>query len=380
MAINFFTPIAVGWETTLACNMRCKHCGSIAGTKRAEELTTDEAIALCRQFDAFPQAHITLTGGETLVRKDWPQIVEELVRRRGACGIISNGWSIDRDVARLLKHIQGKRGRINIGLSLDGDETRHDDLRAKPGSYQRVIEALRNLREQGIATSIITCMHPGNVAHLDHVRDVALEYGAYAWQIQVTAEFGRAADNSGLILQRSHYRTIAKKIAGYRKELRHSPLGVYTADCVGYMGALETSLRTCHWHGCHAGIRCLGIQSNGNVKGCLSLLEDVFIEGNVRQRPIGEIWADPERFGYNRQFTPDQLTGPCARCKYGYACRAGCHSTSYSMLGTVYEAPYCLYAEEQGWFDAAAAATPGLPPAPGGDPSLPREPEVVSLF
>lgn len=380
MAINFFTPIAVGWETTLACNMRCKHCGSIAGAKRDDELTTDEAIALCRQFDAFPQAHITLTGGETLVRKDWPQIVEELVQRRGACGIISNGWSIDRDVAKLLKHIQGKRGRINIGLSLDGDEQRHDDLRAKPDSYRRVIEALRHLRDNEIATSIITCMHPGNVAVLDHVRDVALEYGAYAWQIQVTAEFGRAADNSGLILQRSHYRTIAKKIASYRKQLRHSPLGVYTADCVGYMGALETSLRSCHWHGCHAGIRCLGLQSNGNVKGCLSLLEDVFIEGNIRRRPIGEIWADPTLFAYNRQFTPDQLTGVCATCKYGYACRAGCHSTSYSMLGTVFEAPYCLYAEEQGRFDAPSDAAVSSTPALAGDVVPAREPEVVSLF
>src|SRR5512134_2498108 len=119
MAVNYFTPVAIGWETTLACNMFCKHCGSIAGFKRDVELDTDEALALCAQFDAFPGTHVTLTGGETLVRKDWRRIVEELVKRRGACGIISNGWLIDREVARDLEALQGRSGCINIGLSLD---------------------------------------------------------------------------------------------------------------------------------------------------------------------------------------------------------------------------------------------------------------------
>jgi len=342
--------MTIGWETTLACNMRCKHCGSDAGTKRANELDTAQALELCRQLDAFPEPHVTLTGGETFIRPDWPEIVAELVKRRRYLGIISNAWYVDADMAAQLKRLQGPDGLINLGLSLDGDRELHDEIR-KPESYDRVLAALDHLREVGIYASIITVVNPKNIHCLDHVRDLALAHGAYAWQIQVTSEYGRAAEDGSLILDRDHYRRVGEKMVQYRRELEGGSCRVYSADCMGYFGALERDLRTRPWHGCHAGIRCLGVMSNGDVKGCLSLLEEVFVEGNILETPLAEIWEKPGAFGYNRDFTADMLTGPCGRCRYGYICRGGCHSTGYSILGTVNEAPYCLYAEERGWFD-----------------------------
>lgn len=38
------------WEFTLACNLNCIHCGSSAGSRRTDELTTDEAVALCHDL------------------------------------------------------------------------------------------------------------------------------------------------------------------------------------------------------------------------------------------------------------------------------------------------------------------------------------------
>ena len=37
-------PFIVGWELTLACNLRCGHCASSAGLPRPNELTLDEAL------------------------------------------------------------------------------------------------------------------------------------------------------------------------------------------------------------------------------------------------------------------------------------------------------------------------------------------------
>ncbi len=370
MTINYFAPLAIGWETTLACNMKCEHCGSIAGYSREVELDTDQALALCAQFDAFPLAHVTLTGGETFVRPDWPTIVEDLIARRGAVGIISNAWLIDRDLAQQLRDLQGDRGRINVGISLDGDVGHHDAIR-RAGSYDRVLAALDHLREAGVPSSIITTVNPFNVDDLDHVRDVALGHGCYAWQIQVTSEYGRAAENTELVLPQRLYRRVVEKVAEHRRALSGGPCLVYTADCLGYWGMHERELRQRPWHGCHAGIRSLGVQSNGNVKGCLSLLEDVFIEGNAMEQPLLELWERPGGFTYNRDFEPEMLEGMCAECRYGYSCRAGCHSTSYSMLGTVNRAPYCLYAEEQGWMCADKSSPeitteqPSSQPAPG---------------
>ena len=63
-------------------------------------------------------------------------------------------------------------------------------------------------------------------------------------------------------------------------------------DDFGYF-PLDPALQHLHqtWSGCMAGIEVIGIRSNGDVLGCLSLGDD-FVEANVRQRPLAEIWRD----------------------------------------------------------------------------------------
>ena len=45
---SYKNPDIVVWEITLKCNLKCLHCGSSAGEIRSDELTTEEAINLCR--------------------------------------------------------------------------------------------------------------------------------------------------------------------------------------------------------------------------------------------------------------------------------------------------------------------------------------------
>jgi MoaA/NifB/PqqE/SkfB family radical SAM enzyme len=46
------SPWACVWELTLACNLRCKHCGSIAGSKRQDELSLEENLRVADQLAA----------------------------------------------------------------------------------------------------------------------------------------------------------------------------------------------------------------------------------------------------------------------------------------------------------------------------------------
>jgi radical SAM protein with 4Fe4S-binding SPASM domain len=90
-----------------------------------------------------------------------------------------------------------------------------------------------------------------------------------------------------------------------------------------------------------AGLDMLGIQSHGGVKGYLSL-PDRFLEGNVRQRPIGVLWHDPDAFGLNHRFRPALLSGYCARCPHGAACRGGCPDLAQASTGSTYEDASCF--------------------------------------
>ena len=74
-------PTAVVWEVTLACNLRCKLCGSRAGTPRRDELSTEETYELINQLAAIGVRDVGLIGGEVHLRADWIDIVAAVTRQ-----------------------------------------------------------------------------------------------------------------------------------------------------------------------------------------------------------------------------------------------------------------------------------------------------------
>ena len=100
------------------------------------------------------------------------------------------------------------------------------------------------------------------------------------------------------------------------------------------------------WNGCQAGVSTIGIQSNGDVKGCLSLPPE-FIEGNIRENTIEEIWQKPGFCSYNRDFQTSDLNNTCIDWKYGKKCRGGCLGVSIGITGKPNGDTYCLKAIEE---------------------------------
>ena len=90
-------PFNIGWELTLACNLRCSHCGSSAGLPRANELTTREALKICDQFPALVVQEVDFTGGEPLLRADWPDIAQRLKDLDISTNIVTNGMALDQE-------------------------------------------------------------------------------------------------------------------------------------------------------------------------------------------------------------------------------------------------------------------------------------------
>lgn len=89
--------------------------------------------------------------------------------------------------------------------------------------------------------------------------------------------------------------------------------------------------------GCQAGLTNIGIDSVGNVRGCESLYDSIFVEGNLREQTLSEIWNNPNAFSYNRHFKTELLSGKCKECEEGARCAGGCRSYNYFTQGMLYE-------------------------------------------
>src|SRR6185436_13410810 len=190
-------PVSVVWELTLACDLKCQHCGSRAGRPRQAELTTAECIDVIAQLAELGTREIGLIGGEAYLRKDWIEIVGAIRSAGIDCSLQTGARNLTekRIAAAAAAGLQG------AGVSIDGMAGLHDELRGVPGSYEAAMLALRRLKAHGIVTSVNTQITAPVVDELDRLLEEIIAAGASSWQLALTVPMGRAADRPHLLLQ-----------------------------------------------------------------------------------------------------------------------------------------------------------------------------------
>ena len=335
------------WELTLACDLRCKHCGSFAGKKRDDELSFREMQRVADQLAAMGCEKVTLGGGEPTLHPHWADIGRRLTDQGVRVNVISNGWSWSPTHVALAK----QAGLANVAFSLDGFEEPHDTVRRKD-SFRRVVAAVHSCRGAGLPCSVVTHVNQLNVHELKSFRDFLCEIGVMSWQIQLGIPSGTMRANDDLVIRPEDLLWLVPQIAEMRTDSVARPV-ICPADNVGYFGRFEKDLRDrgaeiSFWIGCRAGMQVIGIESDGTIKGCLSLPSskhenDVFVEGSLKKCSLEELWRSPGAFGFNRGFEEGQLAGFCAACRYRDVCRGGCAWTAYSHTSNRFDNPYCFY-------------------------------------
>ncbi|KIA98611.1 molybdenum cofactor biosynthesis protein MoeA [Flavobacterium sp. KMS] len=99
------------------CNLRCTYCMPADGitlTPKNELMTADEVFAIAQTFVQNGVDKIRLTGGEPLLRKDFPEIISKLATFNIKLSLTTNGILIDRHLD-VLKQFNVR----DINLSLD---------------------------------------------------------------------------------------------------------------------------------------------------------------------------------------------------------------------------------------------------------------------
>ena len=332
------------WEVTMACNMHCKHCGSSCEHSLPDELTTEEALKFVDMCKDMNLGWVNLSGGEPLTRKDIFEIAYKLESYGIGVNIITNGWLIDDTMIEKLKKISSLR----IAISLDGTKDLHDFIR-KDGAFEHATNALKKLQAAGISTACITTITKKNIDKLSEIYKVLLDCKVEAWQLQIGLPMGNLEKHPDWVIEPSD----VKRIIDFCYETSNeNKIYVYPADCIGYYDKkLDAIYRKsfgndvdCEWEGCHAGVRSFGILHNGDILGCTSIRDKSFIEGNIRERTLRDIWFDEKSFSWRRNFNKSCLKGACLKCERAEKCLGGCFNTRISINKDISsENQYCVY-------------------------------------
>jgi len=328
------------WEMTLKCNLNCIHCGSVAGTPKTEELTLTESFRIADEIIALGCKEITLIGGEVFLYHGWEKIARHLSDHNIQVNIITNGLILGEREINQVKYAN----LANVGISVDGTEEVHNQIRGNKHSFKNIIRSFELLNEAGICTGAVTSLMELNYPDLESLYSLLVDNHVNLWQIQLVNPMGNMAGKKEMILEEKH---IPDLIGFIREKNWERKIKVVAADNVGYffddseLYIRGSSSPLCYYSGCKAGINTVFIDSTGNVKGCGALYDDKFIEGNVRQDSLADIWFDESRFGYNRRFDVSLLSGKCNGCSVGSICRGGCRASNYFNTGSLYKNIYC---------------------------------------
>ena len=130
-------------SVTDKCNLRCVYCMPEEGLpwlRRGEILTYEEIADIVRVMAGMGLRRLRLTGGEPLVRKDLPRLVDLLAAVPGIEDIaLSTNAVLLAPVAKRLRN--AGISRVNISLdSLRPD--RADAIARRPGTLARIMEGL----------------------------------------------------------------------------------------------------------------------------------------------------------------------------------------------------------------------------------------------
>jgi radical SAM protein with 4Fe4S-binding SPASM domain len=345
-------PARALFEITAKCDLRCDHCLVDGGAAREGELTTAEALDLVDQFADLGIRAVTLTGGEPMLRDDWPLLARRVRERGMILRFSANGHHLDDGALALLVEL----GCEQFAVSVDGIEATHDRVRHGPrgergrSSFQRVVAALERLRPAPIVSNAITAVGKHNLPELPAIHALLKDKGVGVWMVQLAHSTGRlrsprAGEGAAAPLDPGQLLELEAFLVSAARDPLLQPT---VHNTIGYMSAQEPVLRSSgrrgparFWAGCRCGVASVGVEPDGGVKGCANQIGAPFVVGNVRNERLRAIWEDRARWHWLHP-APEEMGPSCRGCALAGICQAGCTALSYGATGHLFDNPYCL--------------------------------------
>ena len=305
-------PRAVQWISTSACDLSCPHCYSHAGHKTRGELRTDEAkTQLIDELVKLGAPTLVIAGGEGLLRRDLPEIVEYAHARGVPWALHTHGGHVLR-----LRELFERCPPSMVAVSLDGPREYHDRFRGKAGSFDAAISAIALLKEIGCPEVVAgTTINRENADLLADLLPIVLDSAADSWGFHLMTPEGRAGQHEDLLPTPRQLR----RVAAFARRMR-SVLHVELDNEWGSAGQDDCFYRDSAFL-CGAGRVSCVVSATGEVMPCTTT-DAGESQGNLRNRALSDIWA--AGFAAFRD-QKDALRSDCEDCwlqtRHGHSCR-----------------------------------------------------------
>lgn len=141
-------PLVLMLEPLLRCNLACKGCGKID----YPDLILNQRLSFeqCMQaIDDCGAPAVSIAGGEPLLHRDMPRIVEGYVARKKFVILCTNALLLRKKIDDYTPS-----PFFTWSIHLDGDRQMHDEAVSQDGTYDIAFEAIQLARSKGFRVQI----------------------------------------------------------------------------------------------------------------------------------------------------------------------------------------------------------------------------------
>jgi MoaA/NifB/PqqE/SkfB family radical SAM enzyme len=284
------------------------------------ELTLVEVESLAHQLSQFGLRHIVYSGGEPLLRRDFPAICA-IFRQLGVQQtLLTNGLLLEKRLPEIQKFLSG------IIVSLDGATTKtHNAIRGVE-SFDKIVEGIRRAvgSHSQVSVSVRTVLQKQNFREIREMIDLVKSLGvrkiSFLAADVLSKSFGRdtrgsVAPDESIALDEAEVvefrRIIDRLLANNRSDfeggiISETPEKMY--HIVEYFEAL-IGKRPFPRNYCNAPMVSAVITSTGEIQPCFFLPS----YGNVREKQVDEL-ENNEQAQQTRKKVRDYELERCQTC------------------------------------------------------------------
>nr|WP_294504502.1 radical SAM protein [uncultured Rhodopila sp.] len=271
-------PLYVAWQVTNECNLACLHCIEESGPGKAfkDELSKEQTFEVLRQIVDNDVPYLSLSGGEPMLHPHFFEMLEYACNRGTQVKVETNGHYLSPENCARLKDLAVKA----VQVSLDGATAATFGKMRVRGSFDQVMEGLRNLHAAGVPIEINHSPTGFNVHEIAAMVDLCADAGAESFYTGRTMYTGNAVKtwaklNATDDQYEAFFDTLREKAVQYDGRMR-----VHFHE-MGLLDELRYRL--------HHPAALLIVLPNGLVKLINAL---PFVCGDLRTQTLAEVWGN----------------------------------------------------------------------------------------
>ncbi|MBN2357886.1 MAG: SynChlorMet cassette radical SAM/SPASM protein ScmF [Deltaproteobacteria bacterium] len=314
---------------TAGCNLACRHCWLAPKFDPDGSRYPTLPVALFERAiaEALPLGltGVKLTGGEPLLHPRIEELLAIVGERDLALTLESNGLLCTPRLAAAIAQIP-KRA---VAISIDGvDAATHDGVRGVAGSFDRAVQAVRDLVAADTPPQIIMSIMRYNLDQVDAMVRLAEKLGASSVKFNLVqpAARGQALYDTERAVSVANMIALGRRVA---TELAPATRLRLDFDLPPAFRPLSAVARGDGRGICNI-TAIIGVLPTGHYALC-GIGEHIpeLVFGQIEADPLARVWRDNEVLRTLRAGLPDRLEGVCADCLMRHRCLGSCVAQNF---------------------------------------------------